>query len=209
MYPMRVANLNDHVIEEKINPLSSIHFIGLGGFGSNVVEHFYGKGINAHYTCIANPMRYEFSQNINYIPFEQTGHSASNYKLSPKQMVEYDENSLYPAIDQLHKIFDKNQHFMLFSGLGGYTGLRLTQVFTLWLYANNKSFHTICTTPFSFESRIRNTFATITLAKLSAIPNFHFIELDKFRVQYGSLALTQAFEKVNEEYYNVYKKLIN
>ena len=34
-----------------------IHFVGLGGAGSNVLEHIHKKGIEARYTCITTPPR--------------------------------------------------------------------------------------------------------------------------------------------------------
>ena len=196
-------------LREKISTDLPTHFVGLGGAGSKVVEFLFSKGIDAHFTSVTYPSKSMNSNRINYIPIEHIGYISHGFQPSIDFVEECNSNILSPTFQKLIDIFNSDHHFVLLSGLGTYTGLCLTQVFTLWLYANNKSFHTICTTPFAFEGKVRSTFATITQAKLSSIPNFHCLELDNLRTQYGYLTLSQAFEKVNEEYFNVYKNLLN
>lgn len=184
------------------------HFVGLGGGGSNVVEHIQRKGVKAHFTCITYPKR-QSNTSVEYIPFKHPGHDLPTYSLTPGTIADFDRATLLPMLDSLLDIFSNDRHFILLSGLGGYTGSRLTEILTQWLYANGKSFQTICCTPFSCEGKKRNAFAMVSLAKLAIFPNFHHLSLQSFEQQYGDLPLNQAFHRVNEEFYRIYQDLLN
>ena len=44
-----------------------LHFVGLGGAGTNTVEYFYRMGIKGNYTCITNPERPNLPSEIKFI----------------------------------------------------------------------------------------------------------------------------------------------
>lgn len=180
-----------------------IHFIGLGGAGSNQIEFLYKKGIKGKFTCISNPLRPHLSQEIQFINFIPPGES--HYKNGVEVFKTSDMKQAIEIPNVVLNIFKSNDTFVLFSGLGGYTGTFMTEELTTTLQHNKKSFITISSVPFEFEGQKRRTLAENTINKLKSIENFHYYELDKIRNEYGDLTLKDALEKANEQIYEIYK----
>jgi cell division protein FtsZ len=168
------------------NYAPAFHFIGLGDAGSNVVEYIYSKGIKGKYTCISNTIKNNLPKKI--------------------QCIQLNTQSVATEIpDAVLKIFNANDTFILLSGLGGYVGTFMTEKLTLRLHQQQKKFMTITTLPFKFEGEERLLRALATVEKLKNIPDFKFFELETIRTQYGHLPIRAAFEKVNEQFYTMYK----
>ena len=93
-----------------------IHFIGLGGAGSNIIEHIHKKGINARYTCITSPERPHLPADIEFILFGPAGHDYHTYKVEMKDL---------EISDDIQNLFKGDSMFVLFAGFGGTTGTNL------------------------------------------------------------------------------------
>lgn len=179
-----------------------IHFIGLGGAGSNQVEFLYNKGIKAKFTCISNPVRPHLPKEIQFINFIPPGES--HYKNGVEVFRISDMKQPIEIPNSVLNIFNSNDAFVLLSGLGGYTGTFMTEELTLILNQRKKSFITISSSPFNFEGQKRRFIAENTINKLKSIDSFKYYELENIRTEYGNLTLKDAFEKANEQLYEIY-----
>jgi cell division GTPase FtsZ len=167
----------------------SIHFIGIGGAGSNGVEFLHKKGIQAKYTCISNPVRENLPSAINFIHFIPPGEKYSEMK-PPAEVLE---------------IFDRDDQFVLLAGLGGYTGTYMTEQLTHFLQAKKKSFMTICSLPFHFEGQKKRERSEQMLHKLQSSANFFSFDLQDIKKRYGNMKLNIAFERADEQFYEIFK----
>ncbi|MBK9357022.1 MAG: hypothetical protein IPN08_06480 [Bacteroidales bacterium] len=105
--------------------------------------------------------------------------------------------------DELTGLFRENGRFVLLAGLGGYTGTKVAEAFSLMLYKQHKDFLTICSMPFSFEGRFRLTIAREAKERMKAIPNCHFFELDMLRNDHVNMALSEAFPAADRCFYKI------
>ena len=220
-------------VASKTGAKRPIHFVGLGGAGSNVLEHIHEKGIEARYTCITTPPRNNLSASINlihYSPFgevngnlndpanhtsghsqfpETTFHKDTSLKLTDKMpTVEENFSGLLPGNsipETVRQVFIHDHKYVLLAGLGGFTGTSLAVQLTHWLKETNREFITICSLPFHFEGQNRSSYAEDAMEKLQAIPNFKHYRLETLRRKYGNMTIKDAFEKANENFYMVYR----
>lgn len=80
----------------------------------------------------------------------------------------------------------------------------MTEELTPILNQRKKSFITISSSPFNFEGQKRRFIAENTINKLKSIDRFKYYELENIRTEYGNLTLKDAFEKANEQLYEIY-----
>ena len=106
--------------------------------------------------------------------------------------------------DELKKVFENNERFILLAGLSGFTGTKLTAALNEYLKIKNKDFILICSLPFDFESDPRKSNAQIVVNNLKNKSNFEFFRLQAIREQYGNLKLKDAFLLGNEFFYNTF-----
>jgi cell division GTPase FtsZ len=180
----------------------SIHFIGLGGAGSNQVEFLYNKGVKGKFTCISNPLRPHLPKEIKFVNFIPPGEI--HYKNGVEILRISDLKQPIKIPDSILKIFDSNEAFVLLSGLGGYTGTFMTEELTLLLNQRKCKFLTVSSLPFKFEVKKRRFIAVNTINKLKNIGCFQYYELENIKAEYGDLTLRDAFEKANEQLYEIY-----
>ena len=179
----------------KPGPLK-VHFIGLGGAGSNIIEHIHKKGITARYTCITSPERPKLPADIEFIQFGPAGHDYHNYKVEMKDI---------EISDDIQNLFKGDLMFVLFAGFGGTTGTNLTRQLSAMLQRNNKKFMVIYTMPFNFEGVSRNAFALKTKQAIDGISNVHSFNLEVIRQNYGNVTLNVAFQKADEHCYQLFR----
>jgi len=173
------------------------HFIGLGGAGSNIIEHIHKKGIDARYTCITSPERPHLPTDIEFIQFGPAEHDFHTYKVEMKDL---------EIKDDIQNLFNSNSMFVLFAGFGGTTGTNLTRQLSAMLQQNNKKFMVIYTMPFNFEGASRNAFALKTEQAMDGISNVHSFNLEVIRQNYGNVTLNVAFQKADEHCYQLFRK---
>jgi cell division GTPase FtsZ len=188
-----------------VSPLietTSIHFIGLGGAGSNQVEFFFNKGIKGKFTCISNPVRMNLPKEINFIHFVPPGERYFSNGVEIHRISDMHQPIIIP--DAALNIFESNDVFVLLSGLGGYTGTFMTEELTLILNNRKKSFQTISSFPFNFEGQNRKLFAENTIKKLKGINNFQYYELERIKMKFGNLTMKEVFGKANDQLFEIY-----
>lgn len=178
------------------NPTTSkIHFVGLGGGGCNALEHIYKKGVKAKYTCITSPTRPHLPLEIKFIRFD-----------SPKEHFSTDDFEDYFSLStEIENVFRNDSTYILMAGFGGYTGTNLTRELSKYLSKRNKKFMVICSMPFQFEGRGRNSFALRTKKELDYYPNFKCFDLEMIREIHGDMVLSKAFAKADEQFYTIFK----
>ena len=172
------------------------HFIGLGGAGSNIIEHIHKKRINARYTCITSPERPHLPDDIEFIQFGPADHDYHTYKVEMKDL---------EITDAIQNTFNSDSMFVLFAGFGGTTGTNLTRQLSAMLHQKDKKFMIIYTMPFKFEGTSRNVFALKTEQAMDGISNVHSFNLEVIRQKYGNVTLNVAFEKADEFCYQLFR----
>ena len=177
-----------------------IHFIGLGNAGSEALKHIYSKGIVGKFTSV-NDISTSIPD-INFIKFvappDKWISKGDKVVRIPKM------NNEIIISDELKKVFENNERFILLAGLSGFTGTKLTAALNEYLRKQNKDFISICSLPFDFESDPRKLNAQIVVNNLKNKSNFEFFRLQSIREQYGNLKLKDAFLLGNEFFYKIY-----
>lgn len=182
-----------------------LHFVGLGGAGTNTVDHFYRMGIKGNYTCITNPERPNLPSEIKFIKFIPSGQS--HYENGTEVFNISDMHHKIEIPNSVMNIFKSNDKFVLLSGLGGYTGSYLIVELSRLLQDSGKNFMTICSLPFTFEGQKRKSYAEYAMKQLETQRNFKYFELDGILEKYGTdITLLEAFKKADEQFYNIFAK---
>ncbi|MEI8226004.1 MAG: hypothetical protein WCG82_08755 [Bacteroidota bacterium] len=176
-----------------------IHFIGLGGAGSNVIEHIHKKGIDARYTCISSPERPHLPRDIEFILFGTEEHDYRTYKEKIKDL---------EISDEIQNLFNSDSYFVLFTGFGGITGTNLTRQLSAMLHQKNKEFMAIYTMPFNFEGPSRKAFTLQAKQAMDGFSNAHSIDLEVILQKYRNEKLNVAFQKADEHCYQLFRKNI-
>ncbi len=181
----------------KDQPCTPFHFVGLGGVGCNVVEGVYSKGIQGRFTCITQPNRPYLPQQIQFLRFPSIG------DLERKLPSGIPDMSLPLQLsDKIKEIFSENDTYVLFTGLGGYTGTKMVEQLIPWLQKHHKNFVVCCSIPFSFEGERRDI--AIQLAdQFQSIPSFHYFDLESVKKQYDD----RTVRATEEEFWILVKKI--
>ncbi len=126
------------------------HFIGIGGGGSNILLSLQSKYPSGMFTVVSDPIRSNIPEAIHFVHFIQP-----NVKPTIKTRAnDVEDSEMYNNItlpSELLKRIEKDQHIILISSLGGYTGTILLDVLIDFLSSKNISFMVFCGWPFEFE----------------------------------------------------------
>lgn len=174
---------------EDFSKQKKVHFIGFGGAGSNLVEFLHSKKLHAKFTCVTNPERPKLHSDINFIKYIYPKNENLNFDI---------EISF-----QMDAIFNENENYILFSGLGGNTGAFLTVKIAEMLNEKNISFVSISSLPFKFEHSLDNLFDPHTLAndakeKLKSFTNCYFFSKDEMKIYNPEINMFNFFNISNE-----------
>lgn len=179
------------------NPYLKFHFVGLGGTGCNVVEGIYAKGIQAKFTCITEPKRPHLPQQIQFVAFPSLGNVECKLPSGIPNM------SLPLHLSgKIKEIFSENDTYILFTGLGGYTGTKMVEQLIPWLRKHHKGFVVCCSIPFVFEGE-RRDIALRLVDQFRLLPNFHHFDLESVREKYRS----RTIRATDEEFWTLFKKI--
>jgi len=190
------------------SPIKTTHFIGLGDCGCNVLEFFHKKGLEGKYTGITELGERILYPGINYIPFTPPRYDPFNLSKPKAFFPDMRQKLIMP--EEIKDLFSENHRYVLLAGLGGYTGTKMVEELTLWLDDIGKVFVTICSLPFYFEGKIRNTNAEKSLIKLRSIYNFRYFDHIAIMDQcLGSQTVTDAFLLGNQKFYETYNTFIS
>ncbi|MDZ4668375.1 MAG: hypothetical protein SGJ00_10880 [bacterium] len=178
-------------------PKKPHHIIGLGGAGCNILEYVHANGVEAKYTCISRPARPNLPSDIEFIEYHPP--IIATHFTNKEICIPTDMSGKLIIPDQVWRIFEADEKFVLYAGLGGFTGTFFMEQLVPWLQANKKDFQAICSIPFSFERQSSKPYVNRVMKAIKPYPNFSYFELDDFIVKKGGATLTKFFELVSEE----------
>lgn len=180
------------------NQSNVIKVIGVGGGGSNAINHMFQQGIKGVDFVICNTD----SQALQNSPVPnkiQLGVSLTE-GLGAGANPEVGEKAALESIEDIGMMLDTNTKMVFITaGMGGGTGTGAAPVIAK--LAKDKDILTvgIVTIPFKFEGKMRNTQARVGVEKLrSHVDSLIVINNDKLREVYGNLGFKAGFSKADE-----------
>jgi cell division protein FtsZ len=177
------------------NQSSIIKVIGVGGGGSNAVNHMFRQGIKGvdFIICNTDAQAMESSPVPTKIQLGEKGLGAGSIPAVGKE-------SARQKVDQIREILEKNtQMLFITAGMGGGTGTGAAPVIAS--IARDLGILTvgIVTIPFTFEGKKRKLQAEEGILELKKyVDTLLIICNDKLRESYGDLKLSEAFDKADD-----------
>ncbi|NQY11431.1 MAG: cell division protein FtsZ [Flavobacteriales bacterium] len=176
---------------------SIIKVVGVGGGGSNAVNHMYRQGIKGVDFIVCNTDQQ--SLDMSPVPTKiQLGASLTEGR-GAGSIPDVGKNSAVESIEAINEVLDDNTK-MLFvtAGMGGGTGTGAAPVIAQ--IARERGILTvgIVTVPFNFEGKKRRLQAEEGIQKMrESVDTLLVICNDKLREMYGNLTLANAFEQAD------------
>jgi cell division protein FtsZ len=176
---------------------SIIKVIGVGGGGSNAVNHMYQQGINGVDFIVCNTDQQALDKSP--VPTRiQLGVTLTGGRGAGSKP-EVGKNAAIENIEELKEILSKNTNMVFITaGMGGGTGTGAAPI--LAKAAREMGILTvgIVTIPFRFEGRKRKQFAEEGIEEMrQSVDTLLVIKNEKLREMYGNLGVTQAFGKAD------------
>lgn len=172
---------------------SIIKVIGVGGGGSNAVNHMYEQGIKGVDFIVCNTDSQALD--VSPVPIKiQLGQSLTEGR-GAGSIPEVGKNAAIENIDEMQEILEK-QTTMVFvtAGMGGGTGTGAAPVIAKTAKDMGILTVGIVTIPFTFEGRKRMNQAAEGLKEMrAAVDTLLIIKNDKLREIHGNLSLATAF----------------
>jgi len=180
-------------IEQK----DSLHFIGLGGGGTNILTHFLQNGVSGKFTSITCKERIELKKaGVQFISFK-----SPKYHYNHEEFMKYYNDLSIP--NEVKENINKNDRYILLAGIGGFTGTKLMDDILERL--TGIQHFAICTLPFGFELPIGQIVGKMFYEKYHGIKSVKFFDLSPFGKANGTLKMAEAFRKCHEQLFNLYK----
>ncbi len=177
---------------------SIIKVIGVGGGGSNAVNHMYNQGITGvdFVICNTDQQALDLSPIPNKIQLGATLTEGRGAGSNP----EVGKNSAIENVDDLKELFANNtQMVFITAGMGGGTGTGAAPIIAQTAREMGILTVGIVTIPFSFEGRRRKMQADEGLEALREnVDTMLIICNDKLREMYGNLKMSEAFSKADD-----------
>ncbi len=180
------------------NQSNVIKAIGVGGGGSNAINHMYRQGIKGVDFVICNtdaqalnnsgvPNKIQLGVNLT----EGLG-AGANPEIGEKAALESAEDIMAMLNVNTKMIF-------ITAGMGGGTGTGAAPIIAQMAREMNILTVGIVTTPFSFEGKLRNDQAQAGIEKLrNHVDSLIIINNNKLREVYGNLGFKAGFSKADE-----------
>lgn len=191
---MSAISMAPQYLKAKTSPEIQTHFIGLGNSGNNILKYFLKQDPTAKYTCLTTHKPQNPESDIKYIPIPYSGIKRKNAQLN--------------IPEEVFDILEANDHYVLLTGLGGFSGSSLVWKLSIRLHSRNRSFLTICSLPYKFEGIKRRKEALNALNGISHLPQVKYLELDHLKQKYDDLMLSNCFMRGHMEFWEVYQKNI-
>lgn len=177
---------------------SIIKVIGVGGGGSNAVNHMYRQGITGvdFIICNTDQQALDLSPIPNKIQLGSTLTEGRGAGSNP----EVGKNAAIENVDELKDLFEKNtQMVFITAGMGGGTGTGAAPIIAQTAREMGILTVGIVTIPFGFEGRRRKLQADSGLAELrESVDTLLIICNDKLREMHGNLKISEAFSKADD-----------
>lgn len=186
---------------------SIIKVIGVGGGGSNAVNHMFRQGIKGVDFIICNTDKQALSKSP--VPYKiQLGNSLTR-GLGAGAKPEIGRESALESIDEIKNVLKENTEMVFITaGLGGGTGTGAAPVIASISKELGILTVGIVTIPFAFEGKKRREQAEKGLEEMKKyVDTLIVIGNDKLREIYGSLKMTEAFAHADNVLSNAAKSI--
>ena len=187
------------------NQSNVIKVIGVGGGGSNAINHMFKQGIKGVDFIVCNTD----SQALQNSPVPNKIQLGVNLTegLGAGANPEVGQQSAIESIAEIEKMLDSNTKMVFITaGMGGGTGTGAAPVIAQLAKERDILTVGIVTIPFQFEGKRRLDQAELGLEKLrNNVDSLIVINNDKLRQQFGNLGFKQGFSKADEVLTNAAK----
>ncbi|WP_452222175.1 cell division protein FtsZ [Lacinutrix salivirga] len=180
------------------NQSNVIKVIGVGGGGSNAINHMFQQGIKGVDFVICNTDA-QALQNSGVPNKIQLGVNLTE-GLGAGANPEIGEQSAVESFDDIQRMLDVNTKMVFITaGMGGGTGTGAAPIIAKMAKDLDILTVGIVTMPFQFEGKMRNEQAQIGIEKLrSVVDSLIVINNNKLREVYGNLGFKAGFSKADE-----------
>ena len=195
---MSSSDFNNISFDLPKNQSNVIKVIGVGGGGSNAVNHMYSQGINGVDFVICNTDA-QALQNSPIPTKIQLGVSLTE-GLGAGANPEVGEQAALESIQEIKDMLSTNSKMVFITvGMGGGTGTGAAPIIAKVARELDLLTIGIVTTPFSFEGKMRNEQAQKGIEKLREyVDSLVVINNNKLREVYGNLGFKAGFSKADE-----------
>jgi len=180
------------------NQSNVIKVIGVGGGGSNAINHMYNKGIKGVDFVVCNTDAQALQSSP--VPYKIQLGATLTEGLGAGANPEIGEQSAMESMEDIKNMLNtKSKMLFITVGMGGGTGTGAAPVIAK--IAKDLDILTvgIVTIPFSFEGKMRNEQAQRGIEKLrSHVDSLVVINNNKLREVYGNLGFKAGFSKADE-----------
>ncbi|PLW94426.1 MAG: cell division protein FtsZ, partial [Marinilabiliales bacterium] len=180
------------------NQASIIKVFGIGGGGSNAVNHMYRQGIRGvdFLICNTDAQALENSPVPNKL---QIGYNLTEGR-GAGNMPDVGKEAAEESRKEIEEVLSKDTRMVFITaGMGGGTGTGAAPVIAEIAKEMDVLTVGIVTMPFSFEGRKRRQQAEIGIEAIREnVDSLLIINNDKVREFYGNLKLTEAFAKADD-----------
>ncbi|MCM4155853.1 cell division protein FtsZ [Gramella sp. AN32] len=180
------------------NQSNVIKVIGVGGGGSNAINHMFQQGIKGvdFVVCNTDSQALENSPVPNKIQLGVTLTEGLGAGANP----EIGEKAAEESFEEIKRMLDTNTKMIFITaGMGGGTGTGAAPVIAKQAKALDILTVGIVTIPFQFEGKNRNEQAQLGVEKLRAnVDSLIVINNNKLREVYGNLGFKAGFSKADE-----------
>ncbi len=176
---------------------SIIKVVGVGGGGSNAVNHMFNQGIKGVDFLVCNTDKQALD--ISPVPTRIVlGESLTDGR-GAGSVPEIGRNAAIENIEDIKAILSQNTKMVFVTaGMGGGTGTGAAPVIANTAREMDILTVGIVTVPFSFEGRKRRIQAEEGIAAMrDAVDTLLVINNDRLREMYGNLSLVNAFEEAD------------
>lgn len=180
------------------NQSNVIKVIGVGGGGSNAINHMFRQGINGVDFVICNTDSQALESSP--VPIKiQLGVSLTE-GLGAGANPDVGEKSAVESFEELKNMLDTNTKMVFITaGMGGGTGTGAAPIIAKMAKELDILTVGIVTIPFQFEGKMRNEQAKIGIEKLrDCVDSLIVINNNKLREVYGNLGFKAGFSKADE-----------
>ena len=180
------------------NQSNVIKVIGVGGGGSNAVNHMYNKGIKGVDFVVCNTDAQAL--NSSPVPFRIQLGATLTEGLGAGANPEIGEQSAMESMEDIKNMLNtKSKMLFITVGMGGGTGTGAAPIIAKIAQELDILTVGIVTIPFSFEGKMRNEQAQIGIRKLRQhVDSLVVINNNKLREVYGNLGFKAGFSKADE-----------
>ncbi|QED38944.1 cell division protein FtsZ [Antarcticibacterium arcticum] len=180
------------------NQSNVIKVIGVGGGGSNAINHMFQQGIKGVDFVICNTDAQALDNSM--VPNKiQLGVSLTE-GLGAGANPDVGEQAAIESFDEIKRMLDTNTKMVFITaGMGGGTGTGAAPIIAKQAKEMDILTVGIVTIPFQFEGKMRNEQAQIGVEKLRAqVDSLIVINNNKLREVYGNLGFKAGFSKADE-----------